>query len=63
MRIHTACIWVLLVAGTATGIAAAQSSLAPDPAAPSVEWQAYADHSGGYEGSAVSEAGDINEDS
>ena len=37
MRIGAACMWVLLVSGTATGIAAAQSSLAPDPAAPSVE--------------------------
>jgi hypothetical protein len=37
MRIRAACMWVLLVAGTAAGIAAGQSSLAPDPAAPSVE--------------------------
>src|SRR6202521_531992 len=37
MRIGAACMWVLLASVTATGIAAAQSSLAPDPAAPSVE--------------------------
>src|SRR6202790_5119416 len=37
MRIGAASIWLLLVAGTATGISAAQSSLAPDPAAPPVE--------------------------
>src|SRR6202049_530276 len=37
MRIVAACMSVLLVGGTAIGIAAAQSSLAPDPAAPSVD--------------------------
>ena len=37
MRIRVASMSVLLVVATATGIAAAQSSLAPDPAAPSVE--------------------------
>src|ERR1700681_753931 len=37
MRIGAACMWVLLASVTATGIAAAQSSLAPDPAAPPVE--------------------------
>ena len=36
MRIVAACMCVLLVAGTVTGIAAAQSSLT-DQAAPSVE--------------------------
>src|ERR1700682_2141457 len=37
MRIVVACMRFLLLAGIATGIAPAQSSLAPDPAAPSVE--------------------------
>src|ERR1700730_16056540 len=37
MRIGAACMGVLLVAGTATGIAAAQSSLDTDQAALSVE--------------------------